>query len=257
MKILMLIASLALAGCSPSLPSAGPADAAHSSRDALDWPGTYIGTTPCADCEGVRTTLTLEREGTFSRERNYLGKSASPMQDAGSFSWDAAGTVITLALEPDSSQQYRVAEHRLLHLDRMGLPITGALAGRYVLEQTKQDPRIEDRRWLLTEVMGRPVEAADMPKESFIRFDSAQRQVIGNASCNDFFGGYALLAGNRIRMLGNLGATRMACPEMRVEAAFLEALETVDNYALDGERLTFSRARMAPLLVFRPSPEDT
>ena len=84
-----------------------------------------------------------------------------------------------------------------------------------------------------------------------------RRGVSGNASCNQFFGGYALLAGNRVRMLGSLGVTRMACPDMRVEAAFLEALETVDNYALDGERLTFSRARMAPLLVFRRSPEDT
>jgi heat shock protein HslJ len=195
--------------------------------------------------------LTLESDGTFARERIYLGKSASPVKDAGSFSWNTAGAVITLDTGPDASRQYRVEENRLVQLDRAGKQITGALARMYVLEQTKPDSRIEDQRWLLTEVTGRPVETADMRKEAFILFDSVQHRVSGNASCNHFFGSYALLAGNRIRILGSMGATRMACPDMRLEAAFLEVLQTVDNYALDGDRLTFSRARMAPLLVFR------
>ena len=256
MKVLMLVASCALAACAPP-PAAGPADAVHSSRNALGWQGTYIGTTPCADCEGIRTTLMLKPDGSFTRERSYLGKAGSPVQDAGSFSWNTAGNEITLLLGPDASRQYRVAENRLVQLDRSGQPITGALAGMYVLEQTKLDPRIEDRRWLLIEVMGRPVEDFETDRAPFIRFDSAQRRASGSASCNRFFGDYAILAGNRIRFVGGIGATRMACPDMRLEAAFFEALETTDGYALDGGQLSFSRARMAPLLVFSLSSDDS
>ena len=34
---------------------------AKSSENVLDWDGTYKGVTPCADCEGIETTVTLNR----------------------------------------------------------------------------------------------------------------------------------------------------------------------------------------------------
>ena len=37
---------------------------------------------------------------------------------------------------------------------------------------------------------------------------------------------------------------------MDVENAFQEVLRTADNYSLGGDRLTLSRARMAPLARF-------
>jgi hypothetical protein len=37
---------------------------------------------------------------------------------------------------------------------------------------------------------------------------------------------------------------------MDVEEAFHEVLRAVDNYSLDGKRLTLNRARMAPLARF-------
>ncbi len=254
MKTLMLLAALALAACS-SPSGESPADAAHNSRNALDWQGTYIGTTPCADCEGIRTRVTLSQDGTFTRELVYLGKSGNPLRDSGPFSWNSTGSAITLASGSESSQQYQVAENRLVHLDRRGNRIAGDLADRYVLEKTVRDPRVEDRRWVLAEVMGQPIEPAEVSREAFILLDSSQGQVSGNASCNNFFGSYVLLAGNRIRFVGNIGATMMACPAMDIEATLLEALGKIDNYSIDGDRLSLSRARMAPLLVFRLSAD--
>ncbi len=250
MKTLILFAALLLAACMQP-PGQSPPDAAHTSKNSLDWHGTYLGTTPCADCEGIRTTVTLHQDDTFTRERIYLGKAGVPVQDAGDFSWDSAGRAITLAPGSESSQQYQVAENRLFHLDRSGQRISGDLEDRYVLEKTVGDPRIEDQRWLLVEVMGQTLEPSAAPREATVRLDSTQKRLSGNASCNNFFASYALLAGNRIRITGKLGATMMACPDMQIEDTVLEALGTIDNYSVAGERLTLNRARMAPLLVFR------
>jgi heat shock protein HslJ len=255
MKTVVFSMVLALVACS-SPPGESPADPAHNSRNALDWQGTYIGTTPCADCEGIRTTVTLMQDGTFARDLIYLGKSGDPMHDTGSFSWNDTGSAITLAPGSQSSQQYQVAENRLVHLDRSGKRIGGELADRYILEKTVRDPRVEDQRWLLDEAMGQPVEPSEDLGEAFIKFDSSQGRFSGNASCNNFFGNYVLLAGNRIDFVGHAGATMMACPDMHLEVTVLEALGKIDNYSVDGDRLSLNRARMAPLLVFRLATDD-
>jgi copper homeostasis protein (lipoprotein) len=250
MRALICLTTLALGACSS--PSGDTlADGAHNSRNSLDWAGSYTGITPCADCEGIRTTVTLQQDGTYTRELIYLGKSGRPVSDAGPFAWNDAGSGITLAPGSESSQQYQVGENRLYHLDRAGNRIAGELADRYMLEKTGRDPRIEDRRWLLVEVMGQPFEPSEALGEAFILLDSSQGRVSGHASCNNFFGSYVLLAGGRIRFVGNLGATMMACPDMTIETAVLEALATIDNYSVGGDALSLNRARMAPLLRFR------
>jgi heat shock protein HslJ len=225
-------------------------DAAHNSRNSLDWQGTYAGTLPCASCEGIRTTLTLAADGTFTRELAYLGEPGAPVNETGAFTWNDAGSAITLASGSGQGQQYQVGENRLWHLDRSGNRIAGDLANRYVLDKTVNDPRIENRRWLLTEVAGQPVALREGQSEAYILLDSALGRVSGNGSCNKFFGGYLVLGGNRIRFDDNLGATMMACPDMEIERALFEVLGKVDNYAVDKDRLTLNRARMAPLLVF-------
>lgn len=230
------------------------ADTAHNSRNALDWPGTYSGVTPCADCGGIRTTIRLQADGTFLRERVYVGKSDGPIRDSGTFSWNDAGSAVTLDSESGEAQQYQVGENRLFHLDQSGQRITGELADRYVLEKAPRDARLEDRRWVLTEVMGQAVTTSEEGSEAFIRFDGAQSSVNGNNSCNNFFGSYVLATGGRMRFDENLGMTMRACPDATVETAFMEALQRVDNYAIDGDNLSLNRARMAPLLRFTAAP---
>ena len=231
------------------------ADAAHNSRNALDWTGTYSGTLPCADCEGIRTKISLRADGTFDRERLYLGKSNMPISDSGQFSWNDAGSVVTLAVSEDTSQMYQVGENQLFHLDHDGNRITGDLAAHYVLKQSVQDPRVEDRKWLLIEVMGQTYEPSDDGREAFLLLDSEQGRANGNSSCNNFFGGYVIHAGQRIRFAGNMGATMMACPDMSTEQSFMKALRQADNYSVAGGELSLNKARMAPLLRFRLAAE--
>ena len=59
-----------------------------SSRTSVDWAGSYHGVLPCADCEGIDTTITLSRDLTFVLRSRYLGKSDRVFERRGSFTWD-------------------------------------------------------------------------------------------------------------------------------------------------------------------------
>ena len=222
----------------------------HNSRDSLDWPGRYHGVTPCADCEGIDTTISISVEGTFDRSLVYLGKAAAPIEDTGTFQWDDAGRAITLTSVDGPAQMYQVGENVLFHLDQNGQRIEGDLAPMYRLARTVDDPDIEGRKWLLVELFGEPIILAEGSSEAYIRFDAAEGQATGNSSCNDFFGPYLLKTGNRIHFSPSMGMTMRACPEMDAESTFMSVLQQADNYAIADGILSLNRARMAPLARF-------
>lgn len=108
----------------------------HSNaQNALDYWGTYTGTLPCADCEGIETVIVLSQESTYTIKTTYLGKgSDNEINSQGSFSWNDEGNSITLLNEAEPNQ-YFVGENVLFHLDREGNRITGNQAERYRLEK--------------------------------------------------------------------------------------------------------------------------
>jgi uncharacterized lipoprotein NlpE involved in copper resistance len=109
-------------------------DPGHNSMNSLDWNGTYKGTLPCADCEGIETILTLNPDQTYILFTNYLGRNdALEEEKRGSFSWNEAGSIITLTNVTSGPNQYKVGENRIWHLDINGEFITGDLADHYVL----------------------------------------------------------------------------------------------------------------------------
>lgn len=144
--ILGLFASLAFAtSCSKSEEKAQEeASTAENTRytgdnsaTSLDWNGTYKGTVPCASCEGIETTLTLNVDLTYKLSTHYFGRNdALEEDDMGTFSWDETGSIITLEKVSNGPTQYKVGENRLWQLDMKGNMITGALADHYIL--TKQ-----------------------------------------------------------------------------------------------------------------------
>jgi copper homeostasis protein (lipoprotein) len=248
-RALVLVA--ALGACSTTQT---PVPVGDNSRNALDWAGVYVGTVPCADCEGIRTRIELRDDGTFERSVIYLGKDDRLLTDTGAFTWDDAGARITLGARSLTAQQYQVGENVLFHLDRDGRRITGDLAAAYRLEKTTADPRIEGRRWQLVELNGRPISALTGRGAPYFELDAAEARVTGDASCNRFFGTYELTAGNRLRFGTNLGSPMMACAELERERDFLDMLARVDNYALADGVLSLNRSRMAPLARFRAAP---
>ena len=127
-----------LAGCAPSRPGSGgsvPVDS-HTARDSLDWAGSYEGTLPCADCPGIRTRLTLEQDGRYQRQTQYLDRQPQPEVVTGSFSWESDGSTIRLDASGDS-QRYFVGENQVTMLYRDGTRPTGPLAPHYVLRRAQ------------------------------------------------------------------------------------------------------------------------
>ena len=61
-------------------------------------------------------------------------------------------------------------------------------------------------------------------------------KVQGSAGCNRMMGTYEL-DGNKLKF-GPLATTRMACPALQTETAFLKALATTTRYEVSGSSLT-------------------
>lgn len=115
----------------------------------------------------------------------------------------------------------------------------------------KESTEIVEKYWKLIEIRGQKVTAEDFAsKEPHLILKSADNRVTGNGGCNSFFGTYELQANvNRISF-SKMGSTKMACMKPTVEDAFLNVLETVDNYTVKNDTLQLNKARMAPLAKF-------
>ena len=104
-------------------------------------------------------------------------------------------------------------------------------------------------KWLLVELQGQAVVNNGESKELFCLQLSQDGKVSAYAGCNRMFGGYELKEGFRIHFT-DMASTRMACPDMKTEQILGEALQTSDNYSLNGNKMTLNKAKMAPLAVF-------
>ena len=235
-----------LLACNSNQPQVSTGD---TSQTSLDWNGTYTGITPCADCEGIETSLTLNKDMTYQLSNTYKGKSTDAIIKTGTFTFNQDGNSITLGSITDGPSKYAVGENQLTQLDLEGNKITGDLADKYVLKKgtalTQRDA-LANTEWELVELMGKPVEQkVPSPKTLGLKFNNDGR-VSGFVGCNSVGGTYELMEGSRIKF-SQLISTMMACEDMELENEYKKILETVDNYNLSDTALVLNRARMAPL----------
>lgn len=110
----------------------------HTSKESLDWAGVYEGTTPCADCDGIKTTVQLKTDKTFTMSQNYLGKTGDDIRfrESGTFSWDDNGQDVILETGKHKIR-FHVGENELTMLDMEGNVAKGELANFYILKKKK------------------------------------------------------------------------------------------------------------------------
>ncbi|SIT20794.1 Uncharacterized lipoprotein NlpE involved in copper resistance [Chryseobacterium ureilyticum] len=118
---------------SDSIVKATPSAAGDTSENALDWNGTYEAVVPCADCSGIKTSLTLNDDKTFNITEEYLDRN-SKNNDKGTFSWDSTGSIITLKGKT-ANYKYKVGENILIQLDMDGKEIDGPNKDLYVFKK--------------------------------------------------------------------------------------------------------------------------
>ena len=78
-----LLAALLLGGCisfggdkptAPAIPQANTQTPPPAQQAADPFKGTYNGVLPCADCDGLQTSLTLDGAGKYTIQSTKLGK---------------------------------------------------------------------------------------------------------------------------------------------------------------------------------------
>lgn len=142
-ELAIALSILTLVGCSTEKAVESSATAAKQEVVAsteniaavsLDWAGIYNGTLPCADCSGIKTTLTLNQNHTFELAQTYLeGKKAKNSDTiTGNFKW--VGTKPVVELEAKSGAiYYMIGEGYAKKFDTNGNPIDSKL--NYTLQQ--------------------------------------------------------------------------------------------------------------------------
>ena len=72
----------------------------------------------------------------------------------------------------------------------------------------------------------------------FINFDWAKKNMNGSTGCNNFFTSFSANDDKTFTM-SNIGSTRRMCANMKVEDAFLQALNQVYSYEIGEESIRF------------------
>ncbi|ANW95688.1 hypothetical protein AXE80_05085 [Wenyingzhuangia fucanilytica] len=215
----------------------------HNSKNSLDWGGTYTGTIPCADCEGIQTKISIHSDLTYTKEVKYLGKSDELITEKGKFDWDEIGSNIII-----DETSYMVGENTLIQLNKQKENIKGALATQYVLSKIATDTILTDVQWELIELQGEEIEKENK-NIPYFTLSTTDNNISGNSGCNNFHGSFDLKFGNRLS-ISRLASTQKLCFNAPYEGAMLKALEVMDNYAIKNDTLSINKARMAPLAKF-------
>lgn len=238
---------LALFSCEPQKNSTAVVTDDHNAQNALNYDGIYRGTLPCADCEGIKTTVYLMRDHTFKTVNAYLGKESEPLETTGKFTWNKEGNTVNLKAANEQIQ-YLVGENTLTQLDQKGNKMVGEMASKFVL--TKGNYAILHRKWKLVELMGKPVTGSEtMKKDAFIQFSDTDNRYSASAGCNTISGTFTTESLNRLKL--GLGiSTMMACGDMTLENELKKVLETADSFQINANNLTLAKGRMAPLAKF-------
>jgi heat shock protein HslJ len=110
--------------------------------------------------------------------------------------------------------------------------------------RTAPPAALEGTEWRLADIGGQPSPpGADSTRHPGFTLIAEGRTVQGSAGCNRMKGTYQL-DGQNLKF-GPLATTRMACPAMQTETAFLKALEATTRYEVSGSSLTLYGADTA------------
>ena len=237
--LIVFVTAAVLCACAQPMERAAPPEPVtakpvdlHTSRNSLDWAGVYEGVLPGADLAGVKTRLTLNRDGTYERVTLPVGRQDAARTVRGRFAWQASGNAIRLD-EPGGGQQFAVGEGRLLLLHPgggpAGTPVPGAVLTLAPQAATGEGlvQRLERYRWSLesaTDGQNRVIEALSPRKDHPVVFEFSSARLGIQGFCNRMMGSYRIDAANQLTVSG-MASTNIACaPELMLADAALSGL---------------------------------
>ena len=98
--------------------------------------GTYEGTLPAADCEGIKTILVINEDKTYTLKSEYIGQKDATFETSGVY--HMIGDSIIELVTPSSREKtyYRMLNNKQVMLsDKEGTINQGSLAEHYILDK--------------------------------------------------------------------------------------------------------------------------
>jgi len=235
---------LCISACQQSeKPVNAPSDSL--STDLPQWAGTYEGTVPCADCEGIETRLTLYRAMTYRLVTRYLGKSDELVDKRGKFNIDATTSIATLEGIENGPSQYLLGKNKVTQLDMQGEMSPGSQTNQYQLMRLPGSELV-GIRWSLKDLMGKEINS----NPAYLMFDLDNRLIRGFGWCSPLRGSFEIESAGHITF-GPVDGAAQVCADSILETQFLNLFEAADQYILEGRNLSLYRVRERPLAVFR------
>jgi copper homeostasis protein (lipoprotein) len=112
-------------------------------QDTFQAPATYDGVIPCADCPGIRTTVTLFKNGMFILRRTYFKNVYSPNSSYDLGSWSVDGNTLVLKSRTGAPQKFAIkGVDKLTMLDINGNEIQSKL--NFTLSRSATVDALED-----------------------------------------------------------------------------------------------------------------
>ncbi|MBZ9730817.1 copper resistance protein NlpE [Salegentibacter sp. JZCK2] len=114
-------------------------DNGHNSRNSLDWTGVYEGVLPCENCDGIETSIQLNKNLDYVLSQHYLGKAEAEennLNETGKFEWNKQGNTINLGER--QKLYFKVSENYLLQVFKDESKVMGDSAMKYRLTKTNK-----------------------------------------------------------------------------------------------------------------------
>ena len=129
-KITVMVAAILLAACSKP----APAPEEEAPAEQVSTVGEiYTGVLPAADGPGIKTTVVLLPDGTFTWTSEYLEKADGVFEDKGTYTVENG--VATLTIPQQEGYYLQLSPEQATLLDQDKRPITGDLAEKYILKK--------------------------------------------------------------------------------------------------------------------------
>jgi copper homeostasis protein (lipoprotein) len=256
----------------------------HNAKNSLDYIGIYKGILPCADCEGLETEIVINENATYSLKTKYQGKGNKIFLQKGSFTWNKNGNTIILNNIENSPNQYFVSKNTLTQLNLSGQRIIGKLANDYILSKQpivtttienvvennatvylnnriqtttviqKVNPAIgkftlAETKWKLISLYNTTI-SQKLKNIFYLKLNSKDGRFNAYMGCNSIAGSYAMPSPYKLFFLEVI-MTKMACPEMTLEANFSSILAKANSYKIDDGMLILLGEKKKVLAKFR------
>lgn len=140
MKIISVIFLIALiASCNSNKNGIASTDSAYKTvvpETPFINAENYVGTLPCADCEGIDVSLQLNHDSTYIMNSVYKGSRVDSSNNhfADTGKWSLQNDTLFLSTK-NHLLKYIKTDSALIQLDGEGKRITGALAEKFILHK--------------------------------------------------------------------------------------------------------------------------